>query len=287
MRHIDYAKEIKKDFSIRLIVGMCPQDGIEKKNHHAFVDLQSKKFSVDFKCNYVINKPAVHSKVYAWYCDKEPIAGFVGSANYTQNAFSDSMREVLEDENPKFCLDYYENLLGETANCEKENIHELINIFEKKIERKKTEEVAEAETAVTSRELGLESVTLTLLDSDTRETPKRSGINWGQRDRREHNQAYINIPAKVGRSGFFPERYETFTVVTDDNKQMICVRAQDEGKGLHSTLNNSLLGEYFRYRLGLKSGEFVTKEHLLKYGRTDITFYKIDAENYLMDFSVH
>ncbi|OFX27910.1 MAG: hypothetical protein A2X08_05875 [Bacteroidetes bacterium GWA2_32_17] len=133
----------------------------------------------------------------------------------------------------------------------------------------------------------MESVTLTLLDSDTRETPKRSGINWGQRDRREHNQAYINIPAKVGRSGFFPERYETFTVVTDDNKQMICVRAQDEGKGLHSTLNNSLLGEYFRYRLGLKSGEFVTKEHLLKYGRTDITFYKIDAENYLMDFSVH
>jgi hypothetical protein len=68
---------------------------------------------------------------------------------------------------------------------------------------------------------------------------------------------------------------------------MICVRAQDGGKGLHTTLNNSLLGTYFRYRLGVKEGEFVTKEHLLKYGRTDVTFYKIDNENYLLDFSVH
>lgn len=67
---------------------------------------------------------------------------------------------------------------------------------------------------------------------------------------------------------------------------MICVRAQDGGKGLHTTLNNSLLGEYFRYRLGVKNGEFVTREHLLKYGRTDVDFYKIDDENYYMDFSV-
>lgn len=75
-------------------------------------------------------------------------------------------------------------------------------------------------------------------------------------------------------------------VQTDDGKEIICVRAQDNGKAIHSTLNNSLLGEYFRFRLGLSSGEFVTKEHLLKYGRSDVDFYKIDEETYLMDFSV-
>jgi hypothetical protein len=76
-------------------------------------------------------------------------------------------------------------------------------------------------------------------------------------------------------------------VLTDDGKELICVRAQDNGKGLHTTLNNSLMGEYFRYRLGLPSGSFVRKKDLLKYGRTDVDFYKIDDETYLLDFSIH
>ena len=49
--------------------------------------------------------------------------------------------------------------------------------------------------------------------------------------------------------------------------------------------NNSLLGEYFRNRLGLPNGAFVTRQHLEDYGRIDVAFYKIDDENYLMDFS--
>ena len=62
--------------------------------------------------------------------------------------------------------------------------------------------------------------------------------------------------------------------------------AQDGGKGIHSTLNNSLLGKYFRNRLGLANGAFVTKSDLLKYGGTDVDFYKIDEETYYLDFSV-
>jgi len=285
MRHIEFAKRLKKDFSIRLIVGMCPNDGIEKRNHFAFKELQSKKFGVDFKCNYIVERPAVHSKVYAWYRDEKPIVGFVGSANYTQNAFSNSMKEVLSEESPKECFAYYKSLIGETVSCSDKSIPDLVEIFERKIVRK-PEEATEAQTAVSSDVTGLPKVTLTLVDNNG-EVPARSGLNWGQREGREHNQAYINIPAEIGRSGFFPDRFENFTIVTDDNKQIICVRAQDGGKGLHSTLNNSLLGEYFRFRLGLKNGEFVKKEHLLKYGRADVTFYKIDDENYLMDFSVH
>lgn len=284
IRHIEYAKRLKKELSIRLIVGMCPQDGMERKNHMAFVDLQTKKFDVDFKCNYVVNRPPVHAKVYAWHKDNEPIVGLIGSANYTQNAFSASMREVLSFGCPKECFAYYNNLFDETVNCAEKNISDAVDIFDRKIIKQETEQ--EAQTAETSPVFGLPKETLSLLDDNTGETPVRSGINWGQRPEREPNQAYINIPAKIGRSGFFPDRFETFTVVTDDDKQFICVRAQDGGKGLHTTLNNSLLGEYFRFRLGLKNGEFVTKEHLLKYGRADVDFYKIDNENYWMDFSV-
>lgn len=289
MRHLEYVKGLKKNISIRLIVGMSPQDGIEKNNHLAFVDLQSVKFGIDFKCNYVINRPAVHSKVYAWYKDSEPVSGFIGSANYTQNAFSNSMREALSDENPVLCLDYYNRLSGETVNCEASNIYELVNIFERKIISH--EPVAEflteteAATAMSEKVIGLPKVTLTLLDRKG-QVPARSGLNWGQRDGRELNQAYINIPAEIGRSGFFPERHEQFTIVTDDDKQIICVRAQDGGKGLESALNNSLLGEYFRNRLGLSNGAFVSVDDLLNYGRTNVDFYKIDEENYYMNFSV-
>lgn len=287
MRHIDFAKSLKKKFSIRLIVGMCPFDGIERRNHHAFIDLQTKKFNVDFECNYVVNLPAVHSKVYAWYKNDVPIAGFVGSANYTQNAFSPSMREVLTVEDAEGCLGYYKKIYNETVNCADSAIYNLVEIFDQRPRKRSAnaDEAGEASTAQVGGITGLPKVTLSLVDKNG-EVPSRSGLNWGQRDGRERNQAYINIPAEVGRSGFFPNRFETFTVSTDDGKQMICVRAQDGGKGLHSTLNNSLLGEYFRYRLGLKNGEFVTKVHLLKYGRTDVDFYKIDEENYYLDFSV-
>lgn len=288
MRHIESVKRIGKDISIDLIYGMCSQEGIEKKNHLAFVDLQSKKFGVNFKCDYIVNRPPVHSKVYAWFKNDEPVAGFIGSANYTQNAFSNSMREVLAAENPVKCFNYYNSLLGETVNCGSDSISDIINIFEKKITRIGIEEDSskvEAETAQSFNAYGLQKITLTLLGRDG-QVPSKSGLNWGQRDGREHNQAYLNIPAEIGRSGFFPDRYESFTVTTDDNKPIICVRAQDGGKGLHSTLNNSLLGEYFRYRLGLANGEFITKDHLLHYGRTDVDFYKIDEENYIMDFSV-
>jgi hypothetical protein len=51
-------------------------------------------------------------------------------------------------------------------------------------------------------------------------------------------------------------------------------------------LKNSLLGEYFRNRLGLPNGAFVTKADLDRYGRTDVVFYKFDDEEYLMDFSI-
>ncbi len=116
--------------------------------------------------------------------------------------------------------------------------------------------------------------------------PTASGLNWGQREGREPNQAYLSLRSSVYQTDFFPARTIHFTVYTDDNKVLICTRAQDNGKAIHTPHNNSLIGEYFRNRLGLTSGEYVTKDDLFAYGRTDVDFYKIDDETYFMDFSV-
>ena len=70
-------------------------------------------------------------------------------------------------------------------------------------------------------------------------------------------------------------------------KSLVLRVEQQNDKAITTPENNSKLGEYFRYRLGLANGAFVTKEDLLRYGRTDVDFYKIDDEQYYMDFSVH
>lgn len=290
IRHLEYAKRINKELSIDLIIGMSVQDGIERNNHKSLIELQSSKYNIDFNCFYVINRPPIHSKVYTWLKQDLPFIGFVGSANYTQNGFSNSIREVLCEEDADECYSYFKGIKGEVINCEDQRVNEYIEIFDRKIIDKKEiiENSSEIESALNFdvSELNLDSVKLSLLDKKTGEVPLRSGLNWGQRNGREPNQAYLNIPSKIGSNGFFPERFEVFTVITDDDKHLICVRAQENGKGIHTTLNNSHMGEYFRYRLGLKNGQFITKAHLLNYGRSDVSFYKIDDENYFMDFSV-
>ncbi|MPM75174.1 hypothetical protein SDC9_122165 [bioreactor metagenome] len=129
---------------------------------------------------------------------------------------------------------------------------------------------------------------VSLLSSRTGQVQTRGGLNWGQRERRNPNQAYIQLSPEVYQSDFFPLRSIFFTVITDDQHTFICTRAQksEEGQVIETPHDNSILGSYFRQRLGLPDGAYVETADLLRYGRTGVTFYKIDEENYYMDFSV-
>ena len=135
-----------------------------------------------------------------------------------------------------------------------------------------------------SREV--EKVVLSLLHSRTGEVPAKSGLNWGQRKGREKNQAYIRCPRNIARSGFFPLEGQHFSVITDDGQLLILRVEQGGDKALTTPESNSLLGEYFRNRLGLLKGVYVNTVDLKRYGRTDVTFYKLDEEQFYMDFSV-
>lgn len=106
------------------------------------------------------------------------------------------------------------------------------------------------------------------------------------RDGREPNQAYIPLKTEICNTDFFPPTGQHFTINTDDRKILVCSRAQQNGKAIHTPHNNSQIGEYFRNRLNVTNGELVTMNDLMNYGRTDINFYKVDEENYFMDFSV-
>ena len=289
--HLQRIKEAGRSVRINLIVGMCPLDGLAVSNHRGFLKI-SDDFSGTFSCSYVMKTPPVHAKTYAWFKGEAPMRGYVGSANYTQVAFGKQRREVMHECDSSEIRSYYDSLISDTIYCTHNDAENFIRIsHDKYFKREGAKELGETASSdllslvPNLHDLNVVSISLLARDGTL---PRRSGLNWGQRpeQNREPNQAYIKLPADICRTDFFPERTIHFTVLTDDNKVLVCTRAQDNGKAIQTPHNNSLIGEYFRHRLGLESGAPVTKDDLLRYGRADVDFYKIDSETYYMDFSV-
>lgn len=266
---------------ISLTVGMCKNDGLNLDIHEGLKELsafQDPNYS-SFDCKYIYQGSPVHSKVYIWMKDGAPFKAFAGSANYTQMGFSPSRREYVVECDPIQAYSYYQSIEADTIVCNHNEVEEYICLKS----NSKIDEIEQDHTTSSANR-----ITLSLLTSDGC-VGYGSGINWGIRrngTKREPNQAYIPVPAHIARSGFFPLNKAHFSAVTDDHKQLIFRIEQAGDKALTTPLNNSLLGEYLRSRIGVSNGAFVTKSDLENYGRTDVTFYKIDEEQYYMDFSV-
>jgi len=246
-------------------------------------------YSTNFKCSYIYKFPAVHSKLYIWYKNNVLYKSFIGSINYTQNAFSTNQREIAAEIFDKNVCEYFNEIEKDSIFCHHLDTESLIQIYNDKryYKRHPNEEVLNSGKNEPPKDDSIQQVTISLLSSRNGEVQNIGGLNWGQREGRNPNQAYIQLPPDVYRSNFFPLRSQHFTVVTDDSKTFICTRAQksSEGQAIETPHNNSLLGEYFRNRLGLSNGSFISRQDLENYGRTDVTFYKFDDENYYMDFS--
>lgn len=292
--HLEQLRNKKKSIEIKLIVGMTIQDGLSLSNHRGFQQLVEKDYEDKFFCSYIFSRPAVHSKVFVWLENDKPKLAFTGSANYTQNAFIRKQKEVLAECNSEIAFDYFQEISKDTIYCNHIDADNLIQVFSDKQYKRKPiidtvpEQREQLQTVSTIDNLNeLENVCTSFLDNDGN-LPKISGLNWGFRPSRriKNNEAYIRLPSTIYHTDFFPPIKSHFTVYTDDNKILICSRAQQNGKAIHTPHNNNLIGEYFRYRLNVPLGQLVLKEDLEKYGRTDVCFYKVDDETYYMDFSV-
>ena len=291
-RHLEILQQVRKKVRIELIVGMAVQDGLSSKDHQSFQSLASSSDHKDlFECRYVAYRPPVHSKVYVWHSNGEPTIAFIGSANYTQPAFRTSRREAMVKGDPNEATAYFDLIRQDTIDCLDQQVEDLISVYEEpaySIGMSVEDEADSDGFTDQAREFiaSLPHVTVSFLARDGT-LPQRSGLNWGQRPelRRNPNQAYIRLPNPIARSNFFPPRGDHFTIITDDDKSLICARAQDNGKAIHTSDSNSKMGIYFRNRLGLAGGSMITRQHLDAYGRTNVDFYKIDEETFYMDFS--
>lgn len=268
-RHLKALSDVGLPASVDLIVGMTGYQGIDVAHHRALYDLATRNpYKSEFRCRYMLPARRVHAKAYLWLRDRTPFKAFVGSANYTMSGFLRSQVEAMAETDPQNVWQFITDMATFAVDCYDDTIAEQVSINDRRQEY---------------APMTQDKVVLSLLSSRTDQTHEKAGLNWGQRKGRDRNQAYIPVPAQ--HTEFFPPRGQQFTAYTDDDQSFVFVKAQDGGKALHTTHSNAELGRYIRMRLGLESGEFITRQHLEDYGRTDIDFIKFDEETYEMDFS--
>ena len=273
---------------INLLIGMAKKGGLTLFVHEAFLKI-AKEYRGRFTCHYVNTDFPVHSKTYAWLLsDHTPIIGFIGSANYSLNGFSFRQSEVLSLVDPAFTYHYYNKFLAQSINCLDPNVIRIFSLESRPIIEPaiSLSPVIDDSCIQNQHEDNCVHLSLVTDRGGSIRVPDKSGLNWGQRDGREPNQAYIPIPSTVYKTDFFPERGTPFIVYTDDNQILDCVTAQDNGKALETYRNNSDLGLYFRRRLGVAPGDKVFLSDLDNYGRRDVAICKLDDENYFLNFNV-
>ena len=272
---------------ITLLVGMVPFDGISVDIHEGFMQLirDEKPQEVEkLECSYIFDDPAVHANLFIWAENGVPKLAFSGSAYFVQSSFVGHHRqEIITECDPSSAMEYFQSLIVRSIYIQHAEVEEYVVIYP-------GHPILDRENSLVEgfdlrNPDNYETVTLSLV-TRTGEPGSRSGLNWGQRPNRNPNEAYIPLPSKIAKSSFFPLEKKHFTAITDDRHQLILRIEQQNDKAITTPLRNSDLGEYFRNRLGLANGAFVTRADLDRYGRTDVVFLKLDDETYYMDFSV-
>ncbi len=275
MHHLEATDNIK----VNLIVGMTPTQGIYDIHHKNFVDMMSSTMKDRFYCSYMgASEASVHSKIYVWLKTGEPVKAFCGSPNYSINAFKKRQIESITECNPNDALIFYKKLETLSIYC---NHQDAESFCTKKANQTMILESSLRKIQKTNDD---ESVMLPLYSVKESRMHEKSGLNWGQRDGREKNQAYIPIPVEIVRGNFFPKKGEHFSVLTEEGFPLVCVVAQDGNKAIETPHNNSILGKYFRKKLGVPLDKKVTLEHLDKFGNRYVKFIRLDNEDYLMEF---
>ncbi len=273
-----YEERGASNVSVEMIVGDTLNGGIDSVSHEAYKILQGNRSSGNygkFTCSYLHLPPEIDKNYYIWLNADYPFRAFTCTHDFTQPALLRRRSGTLAERSATAAYRLFEQTTNRAIFCNHAEVEEYVTITSTASQLMSTASLPQTEC-----------VHLPLITKKTGEPGIRSGLNWGQRGKRNRNEAYIPLPSKIAKDGFFPLNKQHFLVVTDDHHTLQLRVEQMNDKAITTPASNALLGEYFRNRLGLANGAFVHTSDLRAYGRTDVTFYKIDEEQYYMDFSV-
>lgn len=283
-RHVEaLEKEGVSGLEIDVTAGMSGAEGVPSFVLSGLQALPRNLKGTRLNCSLALPGSSFNSKIYVWSTEAGPARAWVGSANYTQIGFGVAHqktphREVLVEVDADSA---WLEMLSLCENTIAPSHPEILN----RLTVTTVSSVSES-SLIVQPEKTENTVVLPLVQTQKNagEVHEKSGLNWGQRPGRVQSQAYIPIPSKIRASNFFPPVGEHFQVVTPDGKSLICAVAQAGGKALHTPLDNSIFGIYFRERLGLAPDAPVTTEDLKRFGANGVEFSRVSEGFYTMHF---
>lgn len=302
---------------VTLIIGMASQ-GISRIDHQEFQNICSKYSNIHVF--YQIELPPTHMKVYQWYLDDSPHVSFIGSANFSENGFF-GQKEILAPTIDDFSV-LIETILLRSMSCLNEKVDSLIPFFEVNDDRgfvpgesgvtystggnaiphkaSKKQIVSEkdgtySKSKVNLKRLLLNNFRLTPFNHATVELMLLEDPHWQTKSlnvwTRPYNtkeDTYIDIDRtnKIGnyQYDFFP-RGVHIQLISDDNVQWLVQRTGEYGKDL-VVVEGVNFYDYFSSRLDIREDRPIAYKDLLEYGRTNVEFYKVNDDQFILDFSV-
>lgn len=285
-RHINELRSATNRLvELDVLVGMTGVDGLPQHSLSGFKSIPRQSAGARFNCAFTLPGKSIHSKVYVWSNEAGPYRAWAGSANYTQMGFglsrgSAEHHEAMVEIDPEAALDYVLDSASNAIGYLNPDLADYLAI---------TDDVplGEAKQSLVNKDVtATQSVVLPLvqLTRNVGQVHEKSGLNWGQREGRNPDQAYIPIPSAIANKGFFPPRGEHFQLITDDGESFIATVAQDGDKAIETPHDNSLLGKYFRKKLGLAFGVFVDTEDLTRFGSTGVMIEYVADDLYRLIF---
>lgn len=309
-----FLKRVIKDFPdhrFTLIIGMASH-GISIKDHQEFKTICTKFKNV--KVYYYIETPANHMKVYQWYIGEATGISFIGSANFSEAGF------FKQDEILSPTIDIFSNLIDEALNksisCLDEEVEDKVPLYEEidyemieseqhkdtnphcnkdytnQIEKNKKKSNT---SGISLKKLLLNNLYLTaynrvtvelILDDDPHWDTKALN-NWNRKNKTIED-SYIDVERtnQLGQQklDFFPRETDV-RLISDDKTEWTVKRVGQYGKELIVTDGVNFY-EYFKNRLGISEDRTISYNDFYSYGRTNINLYKLNDNEYLLDFSL-
>jgi len=283
------------DLPATVVYGMYPSDGIGERLHTTLNSIHNRNESVDI----LYSSFQVHAKCYIWKKEGEIIHALIGSANFSSNGLRTPFREVLTiaNEHTYESLNEYAEMIINRAN-----ICTSVDLTNRNQGRRNNRAILQDTTYCR----------MTLLIPNTGQVHEASGINWGQNPNNHTNPRDASIPIRTTHIREFPTLFppklesptnviggreqrenDAIDIVWDDGTTMEGLLEGSQPvdgikhpKQICSFPNKFIMGDYLRSRMGIASGEFVSTEDLVNYGRTHIDVSIIGEGVYYLDFSV-
>jgi hypothetical protein len=251
-----------------------------------------------------------HSKVYCWLKGNSPVDVLGGSANFSNNGLNsrvdgESLYEIEKNDFSR-TFNYLIRVMNDSKHCSKVTLpRKPIPSVASTMGQLKYDRVIAMSPPKAEIYLGGRGRTI----------QTKSGLNWGHgrgnnnadtAEIRLRNDLVNAIPALFPFNGVNPNSGsgQSFKSSTPDAEFLFddgyIMDISFEGIGGSSKIakglknfkqfssfpSKSILGGYFRRRLGLPPGTLVADNHLLKYGRDTITLELISPGVYFCDFSI-